>query len=311
MLSRFSRLVRIPGVLALTSSRVMASTDVSHRWRTEGHALASKNPEYASRDKKLHSMLKATIPEALEHTGTAAFDEHLTSLQAVMRSWVPGDEEMSDAALFHSIYGTEGFGGYALPWSERPAIRSLIGTRAERYAWLFCVMDRTTFDGSVLGVEDPEALARLPLPVDPHAALPLTACAATLSKPGDPRRLTGFRARPELGGFPLELRDEGEWLDMATLTLADFLEQVEGAASKENKNYDWPVGGAWGYRRHLYQALAHILQEERGLDKALEMYKAVYGQEPLENRSLHLTSRTPPLTDAAKTAFAARESMRM
>jgi hypothetical protein len=37
---------------------------------------------------------------------------------------------------------------------------------------------------------------------------------------------SGLKARPELGGFPLPLRDEAEWLDLATLTLADFLEQV-------------------------------------------------------------------------------------
>jgi len=41
-----------------------------------------------------------------------------------------------------------------------------------------------------------------------------------------------LRARPELGHFDIQLTKE-EWLDFLELTLADWLEQVEGAARLE------------------------------------------------------------------------------
>eukprot|EP00964_Phaeocystis_antarctica_P118292 scaffold82084_cov30-Phaeocystis_antarctica.AAC.1 len=35
-----------------------------------------------------------------------------------------------------------------------------------------------------------------------------------------------FRSRLELGAFAMPLKDEKEWLDFITLSLADWLEQV-------------------------------------------------------------------------------------
>jgi hypothetical protein len=55
----------------------------------------------------------------------------LSPPQAVLRGWKQ-DVELADAGLFHSIYGTEGFAGFALPFTERPTIRALVGQRAER-----------------------------------------------------------------------------------------------------------------------------------------------------------------------------------
>ena len=42
-----------------------------------------------------------------------------------------------------------------------------------------------------------------------------------------------FRSRPELGRFQIILTKE-EWLDYLELSLANWLEQVEGAATKAN-----------------------------------------------------------------------------
>ena len=47
-----------------------------------------------------------------------------------------------------------------------------------------------------------------------------------------------------LGRFPIPLEDEEEWLDFLELSLADRLEQVEGAALKENKLFGWKKGEA-------------------------------------------------------------------
>ena len=38
-----------------------------------------------------------------------------------------------------------------------------------------------------------------------------------------------FRSRDELGRFLIPLQNDEEWLDFLELTLADWLEQVEGA----------------------------------------------------------------------------------
>src|SRR6516225_10187301 len=55
-------------------------------------------------------------------------------------------EELCRAGLFHSIYGTELFQRFALPLERRSEVRSLIGERAERLAYLNCAMNRASFD---------------------------------------------------------------------------------------------------------------------------------------------------------------------
>src|SRR5215470_384735 len=60
--------------------------------------------------------------------------------------------------MFHSIYGTELFQRFALPLERRPDVRALIGERAERLAYLNCVMDRASFDESVARGEAPHRL---------------------------------------------------------------------------------------------------------------------------------------------------------
>jgi hypothetical protein len=51
--------------------------------------------------------------------------------------------------MFHSIYGTEKFQGFALPLERRGEVRALIGDRAEHLAYLNCAMDRPSFDRAV------------------------------------------------------------------------------------------------------------------------------------------------------------------
>jgi len=73
-------------------------------------------------------------------------------------------------------------------------------------------MDRATFDATVLGQPSLEE-------ADKHVAAVGAARGTTpppirslSSFPGDPRRLTALRARPELGAFALPLNGEDEWL---------------------------------------------------------------------------------------------------
>lgn len=259
------------------SSRVLntrlMSTDAASPWRDRGLALSTAQT--------LHGEIKRLVPAALEHTGPVAFDEHLTGVEAVVRSWVPDDEDLALTGLFHSIYGTEGFQGFALPMSERPRVRELIGERAERLAWMFCCLDRSSLDRACLGTDD------------------LGTAASKSSAPGDPSRLL-LKARPELGAFALD-NTEQEFLDLCLLFLADILEQVEGMAQKHNADYGFKPHDAWGYRRFAYQAMRDILVKERNLSVAADMYAAVFAQEP-QDHVRNCVPLTPPITQAAKLA---------
>ena len=208
----------------------------------------------------------------------------LVGVQSVLRSWGAPDH-LTNAALFHSIYGTEGFQGYKLPLSHRGEIAELIGPRAERLAWIFCMVDRASVDATVLPPPPPDA------PTPPV-----------------------FYARPELGAFPMPLNSRDEWLDFLTLSLADWLEQVEGAASKAvprpvGDRVLWPLGEAWAYRRDGYAAMAQILAAH-GVEMAPIMYNDVFSREPEWSRTLH-QPKTPTMGVAAQEAFEAMESAKL
>ena len=55
------------------------------------------------------------------------------------------DPELCRAAMFHSIYGTEGFQDFKLPLTRRDELRAFIGERAERIVYWNCAMDRASF----------------------------------------------------------------------------------------------------------------------------------------------------------------------
>ena len=118
-----------------------------------------------------------------------------------------------------------------------------------------------------------------------------------------------FRARPELGRFAIHLH-KSDWVDFIELTLADWLEQVEGAAEKENPIFRWKTGEAYAYRRTAYAKMVEILTQERR-DRlgyiVREMHADVYGREGTSTRHL-VQPRTPPPTEEAKKALDALRS---
>ncbi len=77
---------------------------------------------------------------------------YLAHLIGVYRDMEAGGcmDEVCRAGMFHSIYGTERFQRFALPLQRRADVRALIGERAERLAYLNCVMDRASFDKAFL-----------------------------------------------------------------------------------------------------------------------------------------------------------------
>lgn len=86
--------------------------------------------------------------EDVAHTGKS-YLAHLVGLYRLMQSQ-GCSEELCRAGMFHSIYGTAQFQGFKLPLEARGEVRSLIGERAERLAYLNCAMDRDVFDATVL-----------------------------------------------------------------------------------------------------------------------------------------------------------------
>lgn len=237
--------------------------------------------KWKQQDEALWSYVDLHVPGVLEHTGSSVFDEHLKGVQAVLRFW-DAPEYVANAGLFHSIFGTEGFQGYALPLSERSAVRDIIGEKAEKLCFIFCMVDRSTVDKAVYEWTQPA--------------------------PSD--AVFTFRARPEVGRFDLNLSKE-EFLAFIELTLADWLEQCEGAASKPSTIFRWKEGEAYSYRRLAYEKMTHILATEypERLGRVVPaMLKAVMATESSETRHL-VQPRTPPMSEAAAQALAALRSI--
>ena len=233
--------------------------------------------EWEVADQTLWKYVKEKVPAVLEHTGSAAFDEHLKGVQAVLRYW-DSPVHLTNAGLFHSIYGTEGFQGFSLPLSERTAIKYLIGEKAEKLAFVFCMVDRYTVDETVFDWTEEDVASKT--------------------------SIYTFRSRPELGRFQLTLTKE-EWLDYLELSLADWLEQVEGAATKPSPLFLWREGEAYAYRRLAYRKMNEILSVERkdrlGI-KPKHTLAAVMSTEAPETRHL-VQARNPPVSDAAAQAL--------
>lgn len=99
--------------------------------------------------KQLTDFLVSLGADKVPHTNEV-FLAHLIGVYQDMKAW-GGDEDLCRAGLFHSIYGTERFRRFQLPLERRGEVRGLIGTRAERLAYLNSAMDRASFDRAVLG----------------------------------------------------------------------------------------------------------------------------------------------------------------
>lgn len=219
------------------------------------------------------------------HTGNGKFDAHLVGVACVLRAW-GCDDSVVDAGLFHSIYGTEGFQGFCLPYERRDDVRALIGDRAERLVHTFCVVDRLSVDNDLdsrpegHGFKTRPELSRLFF-FDDEAAD------------------TEAVGPPKVAAIDL---DDALWFDFVTLTLADWLEQVEGAANATNGLFHWfEKGDAWGYRRGAYERMSEIVGAK--IPAARALWEAVYAREHPGTR--HKSQPvTPPMSDAARIARA-------
>lgn len=95
--------------------------------------------------RKMVDFLRDLGTEDVPHSGEKGFLAHLIGVFRDLEGWGCG-QDVCRAGLFHSIYGTEAFRRWSLPLERRPEVRALIGERAERIAYVNCLMDRSTFD---------------------------------------------------------------------------------------------------------------------------------------------------------------------
>src|SRR4051812_35082482 len=108
------------------------------------------------------------------HPGGVLLD-HLLGTRCLLMEWA-ARPALCDAGLFHSVYGTEHYLPAAVPPGMRAEVAEMIGEEAEGLAWLFCVMDRDSFDANVgrtegLGVRDRRTEEWIPLTRDQFADL--------------------------------------------------------------------------------------------------------------------------------------------
>lgn len=177
--------------------------------------------------KRYSDFLQSLGTRDVPHTGEGFF-AHLVAVYRDLNKW-GCDEAVCLAGLFHSIYGTEKFRLFGLPVERRQEVIDLIGPHAERVAYINCVMDRSTFDAIVQQGDDVKADALRVRNRDTNEWIDMT-----------PR----------------------EWLDLKTMHLCDWLEQV-------------PRSQEWNYRRDTYHTIA---QQLGGIP--LTAYERVYAEAP-------------------------------
>jgi hypothetical protein len=94
--------------------------------------------------------------DQVAHTGRS-YLAHLVGVYRLLEAQ-GCPEEVSQAGMFHSIYGTEQFQGFTLSLERRNEVRARIGDRAERLAYLNCALDRASLDRAL---EQPTAPYRI------------------------------------------------------------------------------------------------------------------------------------------------------
>lgn len=99
------------------------------------------DPDY----RRMMDFLVGLGTDSVPHSGDKGFLAHLIGVFRDLESW-GCDRDVCRAGLFHSIYGTQLFQRFCLPLNRRDEVKQLIGDRAERLAFVNCVMDRSSFD---------------------------------------------------------------------------------------------------------------------------------------------------------------------
>jgi len=73
--------------------------------------------------------------------GTQSLEQHLVGTYDILTAWQQ-PRPVAYAGLLHSAYSTDVFKHQTFTFKERDRVRELVGERAERLAYLFCIVDR-------------------------------------------------------------------------------------------------------------------------------------------------------------------------
>ena len=84
--------------------------------------------------------LKRLGTEETKHSGGTLLD-HLIGVSNILEE-MGAPQHVQDAGWFHSIYGTAIF--HQQTTADRGVIKSVIGEKAERLVYLFCILGRET-----------------------------------------------------------------------------------------------------------------------------------------------------------------------
>ncbi len=98
---------------------------------------------------ELHWFLKIALGvDDIRHSGNRSLFDHLDGTARLLFDWEQGIH-VTQAGLFHSIYGTTQFKHASFPIEGRHIIRRLIGAEAEELVFEFCTLDRSKFPWGV------------------------------------------------------------------------------------------------------------------------------------------------------------------
>lgn len=91
--------------------------------------------------------LRESGAEDVDHSGERLLD-HLLGTERLLASW-GARPALSDAGLFHSVYGTEFLGEGIVELDQRERVRELIGAEAEALAWFWHGVRRESLAGNL------------------------------------------------------------------------------------------------------------------------------------------------------------------
>lgn len=119
----------------------------AREWSLILNEPASRKETHAG-EKELLTVLWKLNPGEASHANGRSLVDHLVGTRDVLRAWKQPDW-LQTAGLFHSVYSTEFYQTAVLSIANRPGLRALIGAKAERIVYLFCVLQREDLIGKL------------------------------------------------------------------------------------------------------------------------------------------------------------------
>jgi aspartate beta-hydroxylase len=92
----------------------------------------------------IEAYLQNAGAQQLEHAHGRTLYEHLIGTKEILRRWLQ-PRWLQDAGAVHSVYSTDTYRKRLVGLSRRDEVRAAVGDRAERLAYLFCVLSRDDF----------------------------------------------------------------------------------------------------------------------------------------------------------------------